>query len=104
MHLSDQKGWSQDPPFPSPHLRVGSRGKSILLEIPVYLRPLKGKQLFSFVSVSMAAAHGLVFIAAAKDFAAALLLLYFPSLYSTTDASQNDLYLLLWYVSQSPFT
>ena len=55
MHLSDQKGWSQDPPLPRPHLRVGSGGKGILLEIPVYLRPSKGKQILSFVSVSMAA-------------------------------------------------
>jgi len=31
MHLSDQKGWSQDPPLPRPHLRVGREGKSILL-------------------------------------------------------------------------
>jgi len=29
MHLSDQKGWSQDPPFPRPHLRVGSGGEGI---------------------------------------------------------------------------
>ena len=46
MHLSDQKGWSQDPPLPRPHLRVGSGGKSILLEIPAHLRPSKGKQIF----------------------------------------------------------
>ncbi|XP_046759040.1 uncharacterized protein LOC419335 [Gallus gallus] len=38
MHLSDWKGWSQDPPFPSPHLRVGSGGKCISLVIPAYLR------------------------------------------------------------------
>ena len=55
-HLSDWKGWRQDPPFPRPHLRVGSRGKSILLEIPMYLRPSKGKQVLSFVSVTPAAA------------------------------------------------
>jgi len=29
MNLSDQKGWSQDPPLPSPHLRVGSGGEGI---------------------------------------------------------------------------
>jgi len=48
VHLSAQKGWSQDPPFPSPHLRVGSGGEGISLEIPVYLRPSKGKQIFFF--------------------------------------------------------
>ncbi|XP_048796730.1 transmembrane protein 170B isoform X1 [Lagopus muta] len=37
MHLSDWKGWNQDPPLPRPHLRAGSGGKSILLEIPAYL-------------------------------------------------------------------
>ena len=52
VYLSDQKGWSHDPPLPRPHLRVGSGGKGILLEICVYLRPFKGKQLLSFVSVS----------------------------------------------------
>ena len=29
MHLSDQRGWSQDPPPPRPHLRVGSGGEGI---------------------------------------------------------------------------
>jgi len=56
MHLSDQKGWSQDPPLPRPHLRVGSGGKGILLEISVYLRSSEGKQLLSLISVSMAVA------------------------------------------------
>jgi len=27
MYLSDQRRWSQDPPLPRPHLRVGSGGK-----------------------------------------------------------------------------
>ena len=48
MHLSDRKEWSQDPPLPRPHLRVGSGGNGILLEISAYLRPSKGKQHFSF--------------------------------------------------------
>jgi len=48
MYLSDLKGWSQDPPLPRPHLRVGSGGRSILLEIPAYLRPSKGKHFFFF--------------------------------------------------------
>jgi len=29
MHLSDRKEWRQDPPLPSPHLRVGSGGGGI---------------------------------------------------------------------------
>ena len=61
MYLSDWKGWSQDPPLPAPHLRVGSRGKGILLEIPAYQRISKGKQFF-FISASMTAVFGLVFI------------------------------------------
>jgi len=59
MHLSDWKAWSQDPPLPRAHLRVGSAGKGILLEILAYVKSSKGKQLFSFVSVFMAAAFGL---------------------------------------------
>jgi len=43
MHLSDQNGCTQDPPFPRPHLRVGSGGKGISVEIPVYVRPSEGK-------------------------------------------------------------
>jgi len=39
MNLSDQKGWSQDPPLPSPHARVGSGGEGTSQEIPAYLRP-----------------------------------------------------------------
>ena len=46
IHLNDQKGWSQDPPFPRPHLRLSSGDKSILFEVPVYLRSSKGKQFF----------------------------------------------------------
>ena len=46
MHLSDQKGWSQDPSLPKPHLRVGSGGEGTLLEIPAYWRPSEGEQLF----------------------------------------------------------
>lgn len=46
------EGWSQDPPLPSPHLRVGS-GAGNLLEIPASLGPSEGKQLLSFVSVLM---------------------------------------------------
>jgi len=48
-------GGSQDPPLPRPHLKVGSGGESISLLIPAYLRPSKGKQIPSFLSVSTAA-------------------------------------------------
>ena len=44
MYLSDWNGWSQDPALPTPHLRVGSEGKGIFVEIPVCLRPSKDKQ------------------------------------------------------------
>ena len=44
VHLSYQKGWSQDTLLPRSHLRVGSGDKSILLEIPVYVRPLQAFQ------------------------------------------------------------
>ena len=38
MHVSDWKGWSQDPLLPRSHLRVGSGDKSVLFLISVYLR------------------------------------------------------------------
>jgi len=56
MYLSDQKGWSWDPSLPSPHLRVGSGGEGILLEIPACWRPSEGKQLLSFIFVPTAVA------------------------------------------------
>jgi len=56
MYLRDPKGCSQDPPLPSPHLRVVSGGKGILLEILVYLRPSEGKELLSFIFVPIAVA------------------------------------------------
>ena len=55
VHLSDQKGQSQDPPLPRPHLRVGSGCKGILLEICRSQRSLEGNQWLFFVSVSTAA-------------------------------------------------
>ena len=48
MQLSNQKGWSQDPPLPRPHLRVDSGGEGVLLETLMYLRPSEGKQLLYF--------------------------------------------------------
>jgi len=58
VHLSDWKGWSQDPPLPGGHLRVGSGGKGILLEVPGYLRLSVGKQSLFFVSASTAVTFG----------------------------------------------
>ena len=57
MPLIDWKGWSQDPPLPRPHLRVGSEGKGFLLEVPAYLRPSEGEWIFSLISVPSAAAY-----------------------------------------------
>ena len=54
MYLNGWKGWSQDPPLPRSHLRVGRGGKGILLEIPTHLKPSEGKQILSFVFVPMA--------------------------------------------------
>ena len=56
MYLSDQKGYSQDPPLPRAHLRVGSEGEGVLLEIPLSLRPCEGKSILSFISVPTAVA------------------------------------------------
>ena len=56
MQLSDWKGWSQDAPLHRPHLRVGSGGEVISVEIPSYLSLNEGKQLLSFISVPMAVA------------------------------------------------
>ena len=53
--LSDWKGCSQDSTLPRPHLRVGIGDKRISLEICVYLRPSKGKQILSFISMSTTA-------------------------------------------------
>jgi len=47
------RGWSQDPPLPRPHLRIGSGGESFSLEIPVYVRSFEGKQLLFFIFVSL---------------------------------------------------
>ena len=48
MQLIDWKEWSHDPPLLRPHLRVGSGGEGILLEISVYLRSSEGRQIFFF--------------------------------------------------------
>lgn len=49
IHLSDWEGRSQDAPLPRAPLRVGGGGGGcFMLEIPVYLRPFEGEQLYSF--------------------------------------------------------
>ena len=42
MYLSDQKGWSQDPPLPRPHLRVGSEGEGVSSGAPSIPEDLRG--------------------------------------------------------------
>jgi len=56
MQLIDWEEWSQDASLPRPHLRTGSEGEGISLEIPACLRPSEGKQLLSFISVHTAVA------------------------------------------------
>ena len=56
MHLSDQKGWSQDSPLQRPNLRVGSGGEDISLEFSLYMRPSETEQVLSFVFVPAAVA------------------------------------------------
>jgi len=60
MHLSDWKGWSQDPALHRPHLRAGRGGEGRLWEIPVYLWCYEGKWFLSFVSESTAVVFGQV--------------------------------------------
>jgi len=93
MQLSAQKRWSQDPPLPSPHLKVGSGGEGISLGIPACVRPSKGKQIFHPSFLYPWLLHlGLSSFAAAQDFATPLLLLYFLSRYSITPGLCSDIY------------
>jgi len=39
MHLSDWKGWSQDPGLPRTHLRVGSGGEGHWRSLPTWGLP-----------------------------------------------------------------
>ena len=43
VQLNDWKDWSQDPPLPRTHLKGGSGGKGVSLEIPDYQRSFEGK-------------------------------------------------------------
>ena len=54
MHLNDQKGQRQDPPLPRPHLRVGSGGEGLLLEVSAALRLSEGKWFLFFISALLA--------------------------------------------------
>jgi len=94
MPLSDQKGWTQDPPLPRPYLRVGSGDESILLEISVYLRPSQGKQFFFlyfciYGCCIWACSHLLLL---RIDCATILLLLYFLSRYSITKVQSEIMF------------
>lgn len=54
MPLSDQKGWSENPPLPRLQLWVISGHESIFLVIPACLRSSESKQLLFLISVSIA--------------------------------------------------
>jgi len=43
MHLIERKGWRKDPPLPRSHLRVGSEGRDVSLELSVQLSLSEGK-------------------------------------------------------------
>lgn len=83
MHVSDWKGWSQEPSPPSAYLRVGSGGISILLDIPASWRLSKGKQIFfpcfCIWSCCVWACPHLLWLRTL------LLFLFFPLCYSITD-------------------
>ena len=76
-------GWSQEPPPPRPHLRVGSGGEGTMLESHAYLRPSGGKQLFS-LSFCITVHLSLSAHAAAWNSATPLSLLCLPPRYSIT--------------------
>ena len=78
VNQNDQKGWSQNQPPPRRHLRAGSGGEGILLEISVYVRSSEGEQLF-FPLVLQLLHLGLFSLVVAWDSATPLSLLYFPS-------------------------
>ena len=56
MQLNGRKGWSQDPPLPRPHLRVGSGGEGIWRSLPAWgpHRPSESKQILSLISMPTA--------------------------------------------------
>ena len=85
VHLSDWKGWSQDPPFSRPHLRLGSGGEGISCwrSLPTSGPPEVSSSFLSFLHLWLLHLGSFSF-AIAKDFATLLLLPYFPSHCSIT--------------------
>ncbi|XP_065608741.1 uncharacterized protein LOC136058885 [Cyrtonyx montezumae] len=57
VHLSDQKGWSRDPPIPRFHLRFVSGDKGLLLEIHEYPRLSEGLFIILFLCVCSRCSH-----------------------------------------------
>jgi len=75
MHLSDWKGWSQDPSLPRPHLRVGSGGgdNSCWRSLPTQTFPKVSSSFPSFLHLCLLHLDS---FAVAKDFATLLLCHY----------------------------
>lgn len=83
VHMSDQKGWSQNPPLTTPHLRIGRGDEGILLELSVYLRRSEGEQFFfSYVFLFVVVHLSKSLVAEAWDLVPMLLLLRFLSCYT----------------------
>ena len=82
VHLSNQKGWSQDRPLPTPRLRVGSEGEGISCQrsLPTWGLPKISNSFPSFLHQWLLRLGSLSF-AVAKDFVTLLL----SSLYIITD-------------------
>ena len=78
MQLSDQKGWSQDPPLPRPHLRVGSRGEGISCQssLPTWDFLMVSSSFSSFLQLLY-----LGLFSFAEDFTTLLVSWYFLSHY-----------------------
>lgn len=94
VHLSVWNGWSQDLSLSRLHLRLGSGGKGISLEIPAYLRPSEGGQILFLISVPMVAAFE--YIRACYSLRVcylANLLLCFPTHYTYPEIIQTALHI-----------
>ena len=95
MYLSDQKGWSQDPPLSRPHLglAVEVRG-SLARDLGVFL---KVSSLFFPLFLCPQLLHvGLFSFATALDCATPLLSLYFSSRYTITSLYSSTLVPAAW--------
>ena len=102
MYLSDQKGWSQDPPLPSPHLRVGSGGGSVSLAVSVHLRPCEGKQLLSLVSVPIAVVFVQVLTCCSRGFLGRQLGTHCPLQVTSESSFYKPLFVYLLINRKSP--